>query len=80
MRDVPGSSVHRVNLRLSPTLHGHLVRLAGLGEYGDTPTEVAENLLREQVVRLISTDFFERARRTQRLSPNQHRTSRRRTG
>ena len=62
-------SSHRVNLRLSPTNYAHLERLAALGEFGDTPTEVAENLVKDQIIRLISTDFFERARRTQEVSP-----------
>jgi hypothetical protein len=54
----------RVNLRLSTQLIERLEELAKFGYHGTTRTEVAENFVRDEIVRLIATDFFERARRT----------------
>lgn len=58
----------RISLRLSEQLRRRLEDLASQGLYGTTRTEVAENLVREQVVNLVKSDFFARARRTQALS------------
>jgi hypothetical protein len=60
---------NRVNLRLSLQLRDRLEDLAELGIYGTNKTEVAENLIREQIVGLIKSDFFERAKKTRSASP-----------
>ena len=63
----------RISLRLSKQLLRRLEDLAAQGLYGTTRTEVAENLVREQIVSLVKSDFFARARRTQALSARQRR-------
>jgi hypothetical protein len=54
-------------MRLSAELVARLEDLAELGIHGTTYTEAAENLVREQIVHLIETDFFERAQKTRGL-------------
>ena len=68
----------RINLSLSNEVVDRLLDLAELEVYGTSKTEVAENLVRDQVARLIATDFFDRARKTRKLS--QARRSPRRRG
>lgn len=63
----------RISLRLSEELRRRLEDLAIQGLYGSTRTEVAENLVREQIVSLVKSDFFARARRTQALSGRRQR-------
>ncbi len=64
----------RINLSLSNEVVDRLLDLAELEVYGTSKTEVAENLVREQVARLIATDFFDRARKTRKLSQARRRS------
>ena len=67
----------RINLSLSNEVVDRLLDLVELEVYGTTKTEVAENLVRDQVTRLIATDFFDRARKTRKLSQAGRRPRRR---
>jgi hypothetical protein len=68
MASTSSSDRGRINLSLSDELVARLIDLAQFEVYGTSKTEVAENLVREQIVNLIKTDFFDRARKTRRLS------------
>ncbi len=67
----------RINLSLSNEVVDRLLDLVELEVFGTSKTEVAENLVREQVTRLIATDFFDRARKTKKLSRARRRSRRR---
>jgi hypothetical protein len=50
-------------MRPSPEVYRFLSQLAELGVLGESPTEVAEYLIRQDIDRMINQEYFTKARK-----------------
>jgi hypothetical protein len=57
-------------MRPSPQVFAFLEELASLGVHGQSPTEVAEYLIRQDIDRKINEEYFLKARKASKRSPS----------